>query len=88
MYLVMTQGTFILNEVHKLIAEWLKGSRLDIASLLTSKKASIRSLISELLDPENPIPWENIPHHSAFRDDHNCRSILKDFDIRSDMDIK
>ena len=37
-YLVMTQGGFILNEVHKLVAEWLKGARLDVSALLTSKK--------------------------------------------------
>ncbi|CAK86753.1 unnamed protein product (macronuclear) [Paramecium tetraurelia] len=89
LYLVMTQGTYILNEVHRHIADWLQGGRLDIGSLISNKKPTIQNLISSLLNPENPIPWHQIPYHSAFREDNACKQILKDFQIRLNrMEVK
>ncbi|CAD8093602.1 unnamed protein product [Paramecium sonneborni] len=82
MYLVMTQGNYILNEVQKHINQWLKGGRLDIGSMITNKKQSVQNLISSLLDPENPIAWNQIPNHPAFREDNACIQILKEFQNR------
>ncbi|CAD8146295.1 unnamed protein product [Paramecium pentaurelia] len=88
MYLVMTNGSFIINEINKRISIWLNGGKLDLVSLVTVKKQSIISLIQQLLNPENPIPWEQIPHHSAFRDDPKCKAILKLYEVRSMSDLK
>ncbi|CAD8099859.1 unnamed protein product [Paramecium sonneborni] len=82
LYLVMTQGVSILNEVQKIIAEWLQGGRLDIGSLITNKKPTIQNLITSLLNPENPIQWNQIPFHLAFREDNACKQILKDYRIK------
>ncbi|CAD8186482.1 unnamed protein product [Paramecium octaurelia] len=76
-YLVRTQGTQILNEVQKYITAWLKGGRLDIGFLINNKKQSVQDLISPLLDPENPIAWNEIHNHPAFREDNACKLILK-----------
>ncbi|CAD8084173.1 unnamed protein product [Paramecium primaurelia] len=82
-YLVMTQGTQILNEIQKHITAWLKGGRLNIEFLITNKKQSVQNLISSLLDLENPIPWDQIPNHPAFREDIACQQILKEFQGKS-----
>ncbi|CAD8045855.1 unnamed protein product [Paramecium sonneborni] len=88
MYLVMTNGSFIINEIHKRIQNWVNGGKLDLVSLITTKKQSIISLLQQLLSPDNPIPWEQIPHHSAFRDDPKCKTILKLYEVRSMSDLK
>ncbi|CAD8111222.1 unnamed protein product [Paramecium sonneborni] len=89
LYLVMTQGTYILNEVQRHITEWLQGGRLDIGSLITNKKPTVQNLISSLLNPENPIEWNQIPYHSAFREDNACKQILKDYQIKFNrIDVK
>ncbi|CAD8135138.1 unnamed protein product [Paramecium octaurelia] len=88
MYLVMTNGSFIINEIHKRISIWVNGGKLDLVSLVTTKKQSVISLLSQLLNPENPIPWDQIPHHSAFRDDPKCKAILKLYEVRSMSDLK